>query len=237
MNMKKVIIFALLFIIILPCFSAEEPTGAVSSPNFNVVLQRSGITEYYFTEFGNSTRLERVIFSNIYQEDGMYKSDAYLGFHYQIFENGNYTINIYFNPNYRYHEDINFVLQYSLKCKKFYYIKNITYFYIYNPKSMTSQKYFSEKRFSGLQVMKDNNEIAEKISPIVLSYSKAWQFLVNIEILFALKKFKVNNKEVHDDIINTLKETYPHFKKNKKNFNLFRRLGGVAYKIMLMFKF
>lgn len=96
--MKKVIIFALLFIIILPCFSAEEPTGAVSSPNFNVVLQRSGITEYYFTEFGNSTRLERVIFSNIYQEDGMYKSDAYLGFHYQIFENGNYTINIYFNP-------------------------------------------------------------------------------------------------------------------------------------------
>ena len=53
---------------------------------------------------------------------------------------------IYFNPNYRYHEDINFVLQYSLKCKKFYYIKNITYFYIYNPKSMTSQKYFSETK-------------------------------------------------------------------------------------------
>ena len=144
---------------------------------------------------------------------------------------------IKFNPEYKYHEDINFVLQYAIKCEKFYYSDLVTYLYIVNASSMTSQKHFSEKRFSGLKVMKDNNEIAKNISPKVLSYSRAWQFLVNIEILFAFKHFKIDNKEVHDDVLKTLKETYPDFKKNKKNFNLFRRLAGPAYQLMKLFKF
>lgn len=144
---------------------------------------------------------------------------------------------ILFNEKFKYHEDINFVFLYALKCQTFYYIDKVTYLYVLNPASVTSQKHFSMNRLSGMEVMAENNEIAKKVSSSVYSYSRAWEFLINIELLFNLRHFKVKNEKALERVRKNLKETYPYFKKNKKNFNLLRKMGGMAYKLMKILKF
>ena len=145
---------------------------------------------------------------------------------------------IRFNEKFKYHEDINFVFLYALKCQTFYYIDKVTYIYILNPTSVTLQKHFSMNRLTGMEVMTENNEIAKKVSPSVYSYSRAWEFLVNIELLFDLKYFKVKDEKALEKVRKNLKETYPYFKKNKKNFNFLRRMGGgIAYKLMKILRF
>lgn len=90
-RMKKFLFLIVFIIISLPCFSEELPeTG------FDIILERSGETDYYFTEHGSNVRLERVIFSLIQTDSGKQYSDAELGFHYQIYNTGNYTVKMIF---------------------------------------------------------------------------------------------------------------------------------------------
>ena len=48
---------------------------------------------------------------------------------------------------------------------------------------------------------------------------------------------KYKDKVLREKILNTLKLTYPDFKKNKKNFHSFRKHGGKAYKLIKAFNY
>ena len=89
--MKKILILVLIFIFIPFAFSAETNSGDV---DFNIVLQRSGKTEYYFTEYDSDTRLERVIFPLI--TSNTTSVTASLGFSWSMYNSGNYAIDLIF---------------------------------------------------------------------------------------------------------------------------------------------
>ena len=137
-----------------------------------------------------------------------------------------------FNINYKYYEDIVFLFKYAVKCQKFYYNSNIVYLYNRNAGSQTNSKKLNEKRLSCLDVMDEIVSIAENIDKDVISYAKAWQFLVNIEMKYLIHINKYKNTEIINRINKTLKDCYPSFKANKKNFHGFRKLGGLAYRLI-----
>lgn len=88
--MKKIfsiLIYILFFSAFAFCSTGQNPLV------FNIVLQRSGKTEYYFTEYENNTRLERVVFS-LPDENGI--STTQLGFVWSIYNTGTYDLDIIF---------------------------------------------------------------------------------------------------------------------------------------------
>ncbi len=97
-NRMKKFLFLIIFIIISsPCFSEEIANTSIANTSFDIILERSGETDYYFTEYNSNTRLERVVFSLIRTDDsGNEYSEAELGFHYQIYNTGNYTVKMIF---------------------------------------------------------------------------------------------------------------------------------------------
>lgn len=97
-NRMKKFLFLIIFIIISsPCFSEEIANPSIANTGFDIILERSGETDYYFTEYNSNTRLERVVFSLIRTDDsGNEYSEAELGFHYQIYNTGSYTVKMIF---------------------------------------------------------------------------------------------------------------------------------------------
>ena len=142
-----------------------------------------------------------------------------------------------FNTNYKYYEDIVFLFKYAVKCQNFYYNSNTIYVYNRNSASQTNSKKLNESRLSCLDVMDEIVSIAEKLNKDVVSYAKAWQFLVNIEMKYLIHINKYKNMETINRIDKTLKDCYPSFKANKKNFHGFRKLGGFAYRLIKIFNY
>ena len=96
-RMKKFLLLIVFIVISLPCFSEEIANPSIANTGFDIILERSGETDYYFTEYNSNTRLERVVFSLIRTDDsGNEYSEAELGFHYQIYNTGNYTVKMIF---------------------------------------------------------------------------------------------------------------------------------------------
>ena len=141
-----------------------------------------------------------------------------------------------FDENCYYFDDLNFLFKYVIRCKTFYYIPIKTYMYVVNPNS-NSAKNLSERKLTCLYGMKELVPVAEKTDEKYGSFAKAWQFLVNIEMKYLMHINKYTNEEIRDDVNQTLKLTYKDFKKNKTNFHSFRKYGGLAYKLMKMFRY
>ena len=141
-----------------------------------------------------------------------------------------------FDENCYYFDDLNFLFKYVMRCKTFYYLPIKTYMYVVNPNSI-SAKNISERKLTCLYGMKELVSVAEKTDLKYVSYAKAWQFLVNIEMRYLMHINKYTNEEILNDVNQTLKLTYKDFKKNKKNFHSFRKYGGLAYKLMKIFKY
>lgn len=135
-----------------------------------------------------------------------------------------------------YFDDLNFLFKYALRCNSFYFIPIKTYMYVVNPNS-NSAKNISERKLTCLYGMEEVVKIAEEYDKDIASYAKAWQFLVNIEIIWLMHINKYKDKVLREKILNTLKLTYPDFKKNKKNFHSFRKHGGKAYKLIKAFNY
>lgn len=96
-RMKKFLLLIVFIVISLPCFSEEIANPSIANTGFDIILERSGETDYYFTEYNSNTRLERVVFSLIRTDDsGNEYSEAELGFHYQIYNTGSYTVKMIF---------------------------------------------------------------------------------------------------------------------------------------------
>ena len=96
-RMKKFLLLIVFIVISLPCFSEEIANPSIANTGFDIILERSGETDYYFTEYNSNTRLERVVFSLILTDDsGNEYSEAELGFHYQIYNTGSYTVKMIF---------------------------------------------------------------------------------------------------------------------------------------------
>ena len=96
-RMKKFLLLIVFIVISLPCFSEEIANPSIANTGFDIILERSGETDYYFTEYNSNVRLERVVFSLILTDDSDNEySEAELGFHYQIYNTGNYTVKMIF---------------------------------------------------------------------------------------------------------------------------------------------
>ena len=145
--------------------------------------------------------------------------------------------NMRFNTTYTYYEDIVFLFKYAVKCQTFCYNPSTIFLYNLNLASQTHSKKLNRKRLSCLDVMDEIVSIAETINQDVVSYAKAWQFLVNIEMRWLIHLNKFKDEKIQNKINATLKETYKDFKKNKKNFHSFRKFGGLAYKLMQVFNY
>ncbi len=141
-----------------------------------------------------------------------------------------------FDENCYYFDDLNFVFKYSLNCKSFGFLDLKTYMYVVNPNS-NSAKNISARKITCLKGMQDVVDIAENNSKDIASCAKAWQFLVNIEILWLMHINKYKDEKIREQVLSTLKETYKDFKKNKRNFHSFRKHGGLAYKLMKLFNY
>lgn len=134
-------------------------------------------------------------------------------------------------------EDILFAYEYAIKCKKIGEVKDIVYLYNINNQSVTAHSSFNKKRLDCLKAMEKCAKIAESRNGDEKLYVKAWQFLINIEMLYLLHKVKYKDDVVKEEIRATLKRTYPFFKKNKKNLVSFRKATGFLYRMMQTFKY
>lgn len=141
-----------------------------------------------------------------------------------------------FDENCYYFDDLNFLFKYIIRCKTFFYLPAKSYMYVVNPNS-NSAKNLSQRKLTCLYGMDEIVSFAEKTDKKYASYAKAWQFLVNIEMRYLIHINKYKDSEVQEKINKTLKETYPEFRKNKKNFHSFRKFGGLAYILMKIFKY
>lgn len=142
-----------------------------------------------------------------------------------------------FDESLKIFEDILFAYEYAIRCQKFGEVKDVVYLYNINNQSVTAHASFNEKRLDCLKAMEKCSQIAQTRNAEEEMYAKAWQFLINIEMLYLLHKVKYKNENVKNEIRETLKRTYPYFKKNKKNLISFRKASGLLYKFMKMLKF
>lgn len=141
-----------------------------------------------------------------------------------------------FDENCYYFDDLNFLFKYVLRCETFFYLPVKTYMYVVNPNS-NSAKNLSARKLTCLYGMQEIVDLAEKTDAQYSTYAKAWQFLVNIEMRYLIHINKYDDDAILNQINDTLKATYPDFKKNKKNFHSFRKFGGAAYTLMKMFNY
>ena len=89
--MKKALVL-LIFLVFYTSFIFCEET--IDSLNFDIVLQRSGKTEYYFTKYNTDVRLDRVLFSSSLEIQD--PAIAELGFVWAIYNSGTYNLDIIF---------------------------------------------------------------------------------------------------------------------------------------------
>lgn len=139
-----------------------------------------------------------------------------------------------FNRQFNYGEDLNFCYYYCKKIEKAVFSNTNYYHYEYTPNSLSMQA-LNPKKLSLLDSVFNMLSDAQNYKPEVYSYIAAWYFLINIEMLYNIKKYKYKNKVVKSFVVKNLKIYRKFFIMHKKEYITFHKYGNIAYSLMKLF--
>lgn len=122
--------------------------------------------------------------------------------------------NIRFDENVYYAEDVQFNY-FAVKNVERVALTNTTLYVYVQRKSYAVNSKFNEKRLSGVNAINVIVEDCLQYFPEIASVAKAWYYMVNLEMLYWIWKYKVQDFKTAKKLLIEIKDNFLAFKKNK----------------------